>query len=183
MKHIIFIVLLWLTLQFHTSYAQNEGFAHSLGFEYNSYHTASSLGILYSPRINILSAGKDSRISLGTHLSSGYAWHSFIQGKTYYFQAPLVLEFHTGKGSVPNVRKQLGGFAGIGYGFHLIGSEAAWGIKEYEAHGIVATVGLRHLFKDINFPFSLRIQYLYNMKNSLYSIWSVGISYFFKELN
>lgn len=175
----IFIIAL---LYNEINQAQNDFFAHSFGFEYNSYHTASSIGILYSPRVNFISIPKNSYLSFGTHISGGLAWHSFISGNTYYFQSPLVIEFHYGKGSIPNVRKILGGFVGAGYGFHLIGSEKAWRVKEYEAHGIVLTTGLRHVFKEINLPFCLRIQYLFNLKNSLYGVWSVGISYFFKEL-
>lgn len=171
------VILLFACLQ--TSVGQII-FSHTMGLTYSSYFNASSMGILYSPRILLFHTGKESNISLGTHLGGGFAWHSFLSEKTYYYEAPLVFEYNFGQGSEPNTRSKTGGFIGIGAGVNRSGSEKAWGIEEYNAAGMIFTVGIRKTIKDI--PLGLRISYLYNFSNPDYNVWGVGFYYVFGEL-
>lgn len=178
-KAIFSIAFFAVVLQ--TTEAQESMFSQTIGLGYNSYFSASSMGVIYAPRIRLFYVGKEANISIGTHLSGGYAWHSFEPEKTYFYEAPLVLECNFGKGSEPSTRSKTGGFVGIGYGINRNGSEKAWGNDSYNADGIVFTFGVRRIVKDI--PLGIRMQYLYNLEESEYSIWGFGLHYFLGELD
>ncbi len=170
-----------VTMMTAVSNAQESIFSQTIGLGYNSYYSASSLGVIYAPRVRLFYVGKEANISIGTHLSGGYAWHSFEPKKTYFYEAPLVLECNFGKGSEPSTRSKTGGFVGIGYGINRNGSEKAWGNDSFNADGIVFTFGVRRIVKDI--PLGIRMQYLYNLEESEYSIWGFGLHYFLGELD
>ncbi len=156
------------------------GFRHSLGVTYYSYFNASSFGLMYSPRIQLFQTGKESNISLGSHLSGGLAWHSFEGGMNYYFDVPLMLEYHFGHGSEPSTRSKTGGFFGVGGGYNTIGDGNVWNVDKYQATGIVVNAGLRR--NILGRPMGARISYMYNFNEADYRIIGFGLFFFFGEL-
>ncbi len=154
-------------------------FSHSLGGAFYGGEYASSPGIMYSPRLNLIELDRELTISLGTHIGFGFSSYSYEGAPTYAFDLPIMAEINFGHGANPDTRSDYGGFAGVGFGISSIKSSGAFS-NEYESGmGIVFNGGVRALIKD--YPVGVRVSYMLNLKKDFGNIYSLGIFYTFGD--
>lgn len=103
-------------------------FAHSAGISaFVGNENYGKGGLSYAPRINFLCLSNDATFSIGSHLAAGgsFGEHGYnskdtgIQiGGNNAYDLPVLLAYNFGNGATRIATKRLGGYVGMGYGWH-----------------------------------------------------------------
>lgn len=154
-------------------------FSHAIGASYYTSKSASTAGIVYSPRVNLLNLNNKITLSAGTHLGLGFAFASngSNTSTTFNYDLPLVAEMNFGHGATKETSARSGGFFGVGYGFNRMGNPTENQNNYLESNGFLINGGLR--FKLKNTSWGVRASYLLNNKSGRQNIMSLGVFYNF----
>jgi hypothetical protein len=152
-------------------------FSHAAGAGLYGGGDASSLAIVYAPRLNILSLGDNATVSIGTHAGAWLAFNSREGASSLALDLPLVAELNLGHKANKDNESGFGGFIGAGYGISRLASDSEFGVSENKAAGIVVNAGIRAGL--IGQSFGLRVSYLFNMKDNAANVLGLGLQYNF----
>ncbi len=150
-----------------------QSFSHSLGAGILAGEEGMGLGLVYSPRVNLVKVGEDMTASLGSHIgviantdtdNSGSTTQSMIG-----FELPIMFELNFGASSHPDNTSSFGGFIGVGYGISSI-SQADPG--ESIAKGIIYDAGLR-----FSGEWGIKFAYLENFNDNIFGGASITIQW------
>ncbi|GAA3560489.1 hypothetical protein [Snuella lapsa] len=167
MKNILVLVFL---VFFCDILPAQESFSHSVGaggFIGTRKASLHAIGVVYSPRLNLINVGKSSTLSLGANFGIGYnVDNNFIEENQITFHIPIIIDYNFGLASSNKAQQnKSGGFLGIGYSFEQTGERLNNGnfndptlIKKF-MNGPLANIGYR--FKIGSKPFVIRLSYLY----------------------
>lgn len=130
--------------------------------------SSSAVGILYSPRLNLVEVGDNSTISVGTHIALTFEANSRSE-TSFVYDIPIVAEYNFGLASNNDNDDSFGFFIGGGYGI-------------YDSNNLVDSVtgpvvngGLRFLISDN--PIDVSASYLIGADNI--NVFGLGLQYVF----
>jgi hypothetical protein len=167
------IILIIISLFLQNKETLGQSFSHSLGTAILAGEEAVGLGLVYSPRINVIKFHEAITASLGTHIAiaanasddgAGSTTQNFIG-----FEFPIMAELNFGKNSHPENESSFGGFIGIGYGISTL-SQSDPG--EAFAKGLIYNAGLR--FRG---DWGVRFAYLENFNSNVFGGASITIQW------
>lgn len=176
MKRLTLLAILFvLTLFFTHDLQAQASFSHSLGGSYYFSRDASTSGIMYSPRINLVRLDREVTLSLGTHFGFGLVFNS-REGGSIALDVPILAEINFGNASNPDANSDVGGFVGAGYGISKIGQSGTFSDGFNDAAGIVINGGVIFTIKQ-RYSFGLRTSYLINFKPDNGGVFTLGAFY------
>jgi hypothetical protein len=140
-------------------------FNHALGL--SVYGWDGIPGLMYSPRLTLLSLNDQTNISIGTHIGINYGLYT---GELYVLDLPLVMEMNFGHGAHRYNEKKNGGFMGLGYGFMKLDDD------NIQEQGLLMNVGFRRRVFDASL--GLRLSLLTDITFS-FGYFSLGAFYTF----
>lgn len=191
MRTCLLIISLLLACTFHVS-AQDGGvsFSHSLGAGFYFGRPTTAIGLVYSPRVNLLALGDEVSFSVGTHCAflggtlTGNSSNlteetSSTDFSSYCVDLPLLCEFNFGNKNAPgSSSRRFGFFLGAGYGLHNSGSKKG---RDMHTNGPVVNAGLRYGSGFDDGCFELRGQYMFDNASFFgnQGIAGLGLSYHF----
>lgn len=153
-------------------------FSHSLGLGFYAGGAAGAPGLVYSPRVNIISIGDELTVSVGTHLAGGLSFNSRDGGENaFMYDLPIVAELNVGHAAHAETGSSFGGFVGVGYGINRVASSSAFSVDENEAAGPLVNGGLR--VPVAGNSLGLRGSFLLNTKEGFEHVYSIGLFYNF----
>ncbi len=156
-----------------TSVSAQISFSHSLGGKLFSLSgdnaDYSSIGALYSPRLNVLEVGDNGTLSIGTHIGLAFEANS-REESSFVYDLPLVVEYNFGQASSNDNDGGFGFYVGGGYGIH---NSSVFGDP---MKGPVASAGLRFTIADK--PLDINFSYLIGSGDSKdYNLIGAGLQY------
>ncbi len=169
-KLFLFAAVAVLTL---TSVNAQMSFSHSLGGKFFTISGEgadySSIGALYSPRLNFAEVGDNGTVSVGTHIGLAFEGNS-RDGSSFVYDIPLVVEYNFGQASNNDNDSGFGFYVGGGYGIHNSSSFTE------AMSGPVASAGVRFVIADR--PFDVNFSYLIGSGDFKdYNLIGVGLQY------
>ncbi len=154
-------------------------FSHAVGAKYflatNSDLDYSAVGILYSPRLNVVELGDNSTVSIGTHIGLAFQGNSRDGSSSFVYDLPIVAEYNFGSTSNRDNDESFGFYVGGGYSIHNSSDF-------YEAiSGPVVGGGVRFMIVekpiDINFSYLISTRTLVGNRSIDQSILGIGVQY------
>lgn len=171
MKRILLATALILST---ISYAQ-VSFSHAGGLKlllaFSENDLASPVGVVYSPRVNIIDLSDNATVSLGTHATVAFSFTAGTNGSSSSgtFEIPIVAEYNFGLKSTNKNDNNLGFYLGGGYSFFDSSDFRT------DSSGPTFTGGLRFFMGDA--PLDLNISYTGASNNV--TVVGLGIQYIF----
>jgi hypothetical protein len=158
-------------------------FSHSIGGSVYLNSNVTGAGIMYSPRLNVVSLGDEASVSVGTHLGVGFSGSVNSQtggSGAFTLDLPLMVEFNGGFASTPDGSdKSFGYFAGAGFGYNTMGGSSEFGGYGGSSAGPVLNAGVIALIFER--PLGFRIAYLINVKDNGANTLGIGVFWSFGD--
>ncbi len=119
MKKLLFTIIAISIFSFASAQVS---FSHAVGAKFylstNSDADYSSIGIMYSPRLNVAELGDNATVSIGTHIGLAFEGNSRDGSSSFVYDLPIVAEYNFGSTSSKDNDEAFGFYVGGGYAIH-----------------------------------------------------------------
>jgi hypothetical protein len=187
MKKIFFSVIAVFLSGFAFSQTFTQGVGINIVLQSASGVNADPVGaIIYSPRVNVMEM-ENTSLSIGIPMSFGISgsYNSMDAGNStlgVMFDAPLMINYNYGAGSLKEAEDKFGFYGGVGFGYHMnqyVASDAYGNDLSARRSGFgpVGNIGARLGVGHGSHNLEIRLSYMKTLDESKSNI--VGIGFLF----
>jgi hypothetical protein len=155
-------------------------FMHAVGAGSYFSGLAAAPGIMYAPRLNVISFSDELSLSVASNIALGFALSSREGLRAFAFSVPVHILFNGGHAATPDSDATFGGFAGAGFAFTSIGSTSAFGADYSRSIGPSVTGGVRFYFRTTA-SIDLRVSYVIGVVKKGPNTFAIGALYTFGD--
>lgn len=115
---------------------------------------------------------------MGVPLGLGFSFNSREGASSFCLDAPVTADINLGHASNPDADSRFGGFAGVGFGYNIMGGyDDVFGGFTSKNMGPLLHAGMRFVIRERSI--GLRASYMFNIKGAETSANVLGLNLFY----